>query len=195
MLPTYWNSFSCWLSGQLQELVPERIAKIHTAGTVDGEGGHAGGVEIIEVEAGDTGVLRGRGANAVGRNLHAVTEEAEAEIGKPRGSNGVIDSVGEALIAQAGDAGESRRAEVGAAGEIAESAGSLLAVLLQAVAAEHVDFVGLVAVNADIERVAVHDAAGLRRRNSARSPKRRECWGAGGCSGAPWLGRRFDFEG
>ena len=74
------------------------------------------------------------------------------------GADGVVEARGEALVAQRGGAGESGHGEVRAAGGEPEGAGRLLFVLHEAVAAEDVELLGLVAVDAYVEGIAVEDA-------------------------------------
>src|SRR5262249_41759081 len=122
------------------------------------EARHAGGVVIIQVQAGNARVLCRRRSQAIRIDEHAITEEAEAEIGKPPRRDHVIEAVRKTLVAQVRGARERGRGEVRPAGLKSERAWHGLADLEETVAAEHVQLLRLIAVHAHVETVPVHDA-------------------------------------
>ena len=112
----------------------ERIAVVEPAVAVDVEGGHAAGRYGTGVQAGQSGVEGGRSADAIGLDADAVAIEAETEIGDEGGTEGVIGSDGEALIADERIAGETEGR--GSAGDVTEGAGGLFVEIGDRVAGE-----------------------------------------------------------
>ena len=84
---------------------------------VELEEGQAGGEDVAEVEAGDPGVGGGRGAEVVGQHVHAVLEEAEAEVEDGRGVERVVDARGHAVVAHLGDAAQADQLRAAALAE------------------------------------------------------------------------------
>ena len=70
----------------------ERISKCQSRASqlIHGDAGHARGVVIVEVQAGNSGIFCRRSTQAVGIHEHAVAKESEAEVAYPV----VIDDVG-----------------------------------------------------------------------------------------------------
>ena len=133
--------------------VPEREA----AHAAHGEGGQSGCVVIVEIQSGNTGVPGGRCSHAVGIDEHAIAEEPETKVGQPVRPQNVVDTIGQALVANAGGARERGAGEVRPAGQQSIGARRSQCELLEAESPEHVDLFGLITVHAHVKRVAVRD--------------------------------------
>ena len=102
-LPTTWNCFSSWSSGQLQRLTPRPDPNSNApavAVAVDEAAGRPEVNVVVEVQAGNPGVGGRRGAEVERQHVDLVPEEAEPEVGEQRRRERVVDAVGQALVAR-----------------------------------------------------------------------------------------------
>src|SRR5262245_33464220 len=134
----------------------QRIPERNASSAVQSEGGHAGSIEVINVQARNAGVLGRRGPQPVRIDEDPIAEEAEAEVGQPVRTDHVIGGVAQTLIAERGRAGEG--AERRAAGQEAKSSGGAQIVPHEAVASEHMQLLALVPVHPHVEGVTIEDA-------------------------------------
>src|SRR5262249_51550035 len=95
------------------------VAELKASRAVQREGGHAGGVIVINVQARDACILGGGCAQPVRIDEDPIAEEAEAEVGQPIRTEHIIGGGCYTLIAKRGCAGEG--AERRAAGQEAKS--------------------------------------------------------------------------
>ena len=134
--------------------------------TVDKESGHARIEIIVYVQAGDTGILRRSGANSIRLPKDFITEPAKAEVCQQRRLHCIIKARRNRMIARVRPSGigisGTRGIEARPTGYETEGARGDHAELLQAVAAEDVQLIGGVVIDAGVEGivVALHAAGG-----------------------------------
>src|SRR5690348_1256093 len=124
---------------------------------------HAGGIEVVQVEPGNTGVLGRRRSETSGRDLNVITHVAEPEVGQERGTERVVESSCQTLISHVGVAGETADRGIrgkGCAAEVRpEKSRAGASVLLKAIAAKYGRLGTHGVIRAHVKTVRVEDVA------------------------------------
>ncbi len=131
------------------------VAEIEAGQAFNEKPGHARGEEVVVVQPRNAGVGGRAGANAVRQHLHAVPEEAKAEVGQQVGTEHVVKARRQALVARQSLTGKAVRGKAPAAHHLAERADGGLAEVGEAIPAEDFQILACVVVQAQVESVVV----------------------------------------